>query len=422
MTYEEYKRQQELESQQRSSASLNGMVDSAASSVPTYGAIYAGAKQAEGIGRGMITKDAYGQPKGRFNKSLDSTFTPLHERNFDDIANEDWVDLTANNLSGGAFSIVAPLFGYETKQQKAQKKSIDAINNPDPVPVDNFQTARTIGQKQGQNAAGFNAPQRNAYDPSLGYQSGINYGGGNYGGGYGMSGGGNTNNQSSYKMDSYSSGNPYGGYGGYVQAGVGLGQMAAGYYGLQQNQMPDDLQLTPEMQQALTRANQMAKQGYSQQEVANYMQTVQRMQNQRYRMGVTKGGQNLSNAVTAASNFGNLGQANQFAAGDAQLRRSNIRYADTLAGRTQQIADANNARHWQLWNQKEQAYGNLMQQGMNNSIQGAGNINYGNRTINDPNKIDSTFNDGLNNPAYLNNINDYYNGAGYGRGLHGFNY
>ena len=411
MTEAEYraykKKQAELSSQQQTSQGLNSTADAVGSAIPVYGQIYGASKAAEGIGRGMIKKDSYGQPKGSFNKALDSEFTPLHEQTINDISSGDWGGLALNTLLGGQYHTINALFGGKTKQQKEQIAAQDILNSPTAPVSDPNQTFKKVNTT-GQNAAGFitdpNTPVSTTQSNGIGlskipqvnsgvglsnssygnqnFNFGGNYGG-NYAGTYGQSYTAPSKNSGGYK-----SGNPYGGYGGYVQAGVGIGQAIAGYEGLQHNQMPEDLQMTSEMQAALRRSQEMAKQGYTQQEIANYMQSLQRMNNQRYRMGVNRAGQSLSNAVAAASNYGNIGGLNQFTTGDAAERRANIHYSDILAGKTQNIADMNNARHWQLWNQKEQAYGGLMQTGLNNAIIGAGNINYGNNTTNDPNTVD----------------------------------
>lgn len=360
MTQAEYRKYQK---QKQDEEMYNSGFDSVGSVMPWYSY----AKEGESIGKGFVPKEtktnaAGGQKqygKSKNDRAADSFMTPTHEQASYYLGKKDYAK------AAGSF------LGLQGMYAKDKEKDYNKFIN-EPAPATTPVPASSTNQRVINGAAAeINQPQSSAPTGNLasGYRTSGWYGGGGGNGGYtGMSngyGGGDT-----YRYGGGSGSN----YGNYIQGGIGIGQSIAGYQMLKENQMPEDYSLTPEMKAALRRAEEMSKEGYTAAEISSYLQMFQRLNNARSRMATERAGQNLSNATSAATNYGSLGQLNQMGLQDAQMRRNNIRYSDQLQGRAQSVADMNNARHWWLWNKKEDAAGQLMQQGMNNFMDSSGSF------------------------------------------------
>ncbi len=158
-----------------------------------------------------------------------------------------------------------------------------------------------------------------------------------------------------------------------IPAAIGLAQSAVGFANLSKlsKQKLPMYQETPEMMASRARANQMAQGGFTTAEQNAFDSRMAQQGNQRYRLGVTQGGGNLSSAINAGINYGNIGAQQQFAAQDAQLQRQNIKYADSFSQYVQNLANMNTSYMQQRRAQQEQAAGGAAQTGLNN-IAGAG--------------------------------------------------
>lgn len=153
-------------------------------------------------------------------------------------------------------------------------------------------------------------------------------------------------------------------------ASLGLGLVQAGYGLYKANQLDNQPlplpEVTPEMRNAYNRAEGMATQGYTPQEAAAFKQNLATSNNLSYRNAVNMAGGNLAGAIGRGIQANNLGALNQFASNDASLRRSNMRYADSLASHLQSISNAKQQMLMARRGQAEQAAGGALQSGLNN--------------------------------------------------------
>lgn len=147
----------------------------------------------------------------------------------------------------------------------------------------------------------------------------------------------------------------------------GLQSLYGMYQANQLNKQPLPLQeVTPEMRNAYARAEGMANQGYTPAEAAAFKSNLASSNALGYRNAVDMSGGQLSNAIGRGIQASNLGALNQFAQSDAGLRRTNMRYADTLAQHLQSIS---NARQNALMNRRtmaERAAGGALSAGTTN--------------------------------------------------------
>lgn len=98
--------------------------------------------------------------------------------------------------------------------------------------------------------------------------------------------------------------------------------------------------------------------GYAPEEVADFRASLQRANNQGARMATDRN-PNLSGAIQAGINFGNIGALNSFAAQDAALRRNKVNDYVSLS-----TGQYNNQTQADIRNKYDQevAYGNAMKQ------------------------------------------------------------
>lgn len=96
----------------------------------------------------------------------------------------------------------------------------------------------------------------------------------------------------------------------------------------------------PEQAAARSRANEMAKAGFTPEENAAYEQDYARSQNTAYSRAMQTA-PNMAAAINAGINYGNPAAINQRSVADAQLHRQNIRYADTFSNYLQELNNRN---------------------------------------------------------------------------------
>lgn len=146
----------------------------------------------------------------------------------------------------------------------------------------------------------------------------------------------------------------------------GLYQQSQAKKGLNSLVKPQGYNVTPEQQQSYDRAQKDAMSGYSAQERAAYLSNMASRNNAGYSRALKFGGNGLAGAIQAGVNYGNSKNLNEFAANDAQLRRSNIRYADNrgdvISGQRNRQTQLKN----QEYNQAAAAYGSAIKAGKEN--------------------------------------------------------
>jgi len=146
----------------------------------------------------------------------------------------------------------------------------------------------------------------------------------------------------------------------------GLVQQQQARKGLNSLVKPQGYNITPEQQQSYGRAQKDAMSGYSAQERAAYLSNMASRNNAGYSRALKFGGNGLAGAIQAGVNYGNSKALNDFAANDAQLRRSNVRYADSrgdvISGQRNRDTQLKN----QEYNQAAQAYGGAIKAGKEN--------------------------------------------------------
>ncbi len=138
-----------------------------------------------------------------------------------------------------------------------------------------------------------------------------------------------------------------------------------------QNQALPLLTEDPEMKAARLRAQGMANQGYTSAETAAFNNRANSTDNQRYNLATNVAGGNAAGAINAGIQYGNINRELSFAAQDAQLRRQNMKYADSFAQHLQRMRDANVQYMQQRRAQQESAAGGALQAGINNIASGA---------------------------------------------------
>ena len=206
----------------------------------------------------------------------------------------------------------------------------------------------------------------------------------------------------------------------------GLYQQSQARKGLNSLVKPQGYNITPEQQQSYGRAQKDAMSGYSAQERAAYLSNMASRNNAGYSRALKFGGNGLAGAIQAGVNYGNSRALNDFAANDAQLRRSNVRYADSrgdvISGQRNRDTQLKN----QEYNQAAAAYGGAIKAGKGNvfnavnlfsalnpmalgSIGGGAGNRIGSPNMSEPDTIDVEAVDVTNDPSYTEQ--SYFNPA-----------
>lgn len=124
--------------------------------------------------------------------------------------------------------------------------------------------------------------------------------------------------------------------------------------------------MSPEMQRSAGRAEYMAGMGFLPEERAAAVQEGRNQSAGMFRRSMDAAGGNLARSLFAAQGADNLGFQNRLASQDANLRRGNIRYADTFSREAQRLRDANTQADLNFRMQEEKALGGAIQQGTEN--------------------------------------------------------
>lgn len=126
--------------------------------------------------------------------------------------------------------------------------------------------------------------------------------------------------------------------------------------------------MSPEMRRSAGRAEYMAGMGFLPEERAAAIQEGRNQSVGMFRRSMDAAGGNLARSLFAAQGADNLEFQNRLASQDANLRRGNIRYADTFSREAQRLQDANTSSDLNFRMQEEKALGGAIQQGTTNIV------------------------------------------------------
>lgn len=138
--------------------------------------------------------------------------------------------------------------------------------------------------------------------------------------------------------------------------------------------------IDPVLSKAYARAEQMAQSGYTPEERASFENKLAGQQMAGYKAGTARAGGQLSGALAAGMRAQALDAQNQYAMNDAQLKRGNIRYSDSLARAIQSQQNLATQAEQRRRTMEEQALGGAMKAGLTNitnALGGAGTALYG---------------------------------------------
>lgn len=122
--------------------------------------------------------------------------------------------------------------------------------------------------------------------------------------------------------------------------------------------------VSPELSGAYSRAQGMSNQGYTAGEKAGYQNNINQQGATAYQRAIGSGGGNLSNVISAGINSSQVGAENQFSINDAELRRKNMAYADSLAKDIQSQKNLASQAAIKQREEQEQAWGGASTAGL----------------------------------------------------------
>lgn len=123
---------------------------------------------------------------------------------------------------------------------------------------------------------------------------------------------------------------------------------------------------TPDSKYLLGLSRDNIQHGYSAAEKAAFLQTVAGNTAKAYRLGMGRAGNSLSSVIGASNDIANSNAMNQFAASDAQQRRANQGIYAGQVAQDQSRENQNTAMQFQQNQRGQMAWGQAMQQGINN--------------------------------------------------------
>lgn len=185
-----------------------------------------------------------------------------------------------------------------------------------------------------------------------------------------------------------------------LKAGTGIYQSVKASNALKNLGKMPEYSISPELQNSYNRAERMATQGYTPQEAAAFSQRLARNNNTSFQRGITLGGGSLAKALNSAVLSNNIDAQLGFAANDASLRRSNIRYADSVGSEVSGQRNRNTAQQLAYRMLVEQNLGMAKQQGRNNVVEALGGVPY--------NLMQMEYMNGLNKEAPTEDVGDYF--------------
>lgn len=156
-------------------------------------------------------------------------------------------------------------------------------------------------------------------------------------------------------------------YAAAILAAVQIGMGLYNSYKSSKEEVPT-AKATPELLSAYRNAKELSKDGFTPEQRAAYMQSLNRQNAQQYRLAVGHAGNSLAGQVQGAINFGNVNALNDFASKNAQLKQQNQRYADSFAKDFQRIDDINQQIALNMYNKKQESGGQLLNSGISNAL------------------------------------------------------
>ncbi len=168
----------------------------------------------------------------------------------------------------------------------------------------------------------------------------------------------------------------FGPYGAIV--GAGIGALYGGYQTYAATKALQELEkqkkanytVSPELQSAYNRAQEMSSRGFTPTETATFNNNLASQTNAAQYNAKTQMGNNLAGSVYAGINAQNLAAQNKFSADDAGLRRENIKYADSIGQAIQQEKNLGTGVDVQNQLLLQQAYGGGLKAGSENLVGG----------------------------------------------------
>lgn len=157
--------------------------------------------------------------------------------------------------------------------------------------------------------------------------------------------------------------NPYLGIATGVLGGI---QTIGGLIGLATTKEPDKYSLTNRNKGAISQAESNAKFGLAPQQISMVKQGAREQLNTDLYNARNIGGNSASRAIFGLNRGMGLRTINQLATADFNAMDAKQRYRDTLYQMEQGVQDRNTALDWNLYNQKQQAYGGALRTGTQN--------------------------------------------------------
>jgi len=169
--------------------------------------------------------------------------------------------------------------------------------------------------------------------------------------------------------------------------GLGVVQAAIGF-SKRNNKVPK-YGLTAGMENSISEADAMRDKGFTSGEMAAGENRLQKGQATGFQKAVDVA-PGLVSAVQAGINYVNQDAQYRIMEGDAVMRRSNVRYSDSLRREKQRVTDMNTREPINQHNDEQQQYGMAAQTGLNNAIYGMTELsdNWANEDSGDDNSGD----------------------------------
>ena len=140
---------------------------------------------------------------------------------------------------------------------------------------------------------------------------------------------------------------------------------------------------TPEQKSSRLRAEVMSRHGYTPEETSAFQQKLAQSNNTAFQKSIDRA-PGLSQQILSGINYGNVNALNEFASRDANLHRSNIRYADSFSKYLQELNNKNIAVQQENRLMAERALGGGLRDSIGIATQGVNQLALG---LSDPNRL-----------------------------------
>jgi hypothetical protein len=191
-----------------------------------------------------------------------------------------------------------------------------------------------------------------------------------------------------------------------ISALLGGGELIGGLLGL--NKAPEHVAPTidPRVTAMVDRSLQMAKQGYSPEQIAAYKNSVAEADTARFRHGTDMGGGNLASAVKAGINANDTNSLNKFASQDSALKEAHAHYADQSIKYLQSFKDQDWQKNETYRKGLESAFGGAAKNGLSLLTGSLGSMaaGFGKNTLPSNNPYSTTA--GADETKFVDNVVD----------------